>query len=337
MIEIIDQKLGRLNSRYLNLQIGTKKLATPTYFPSISTTSTRMSYSSILRTLVTSSFPQLLVSCYDLHKLEDDKKIVLSYLKEYSENKNLLFLDSGEFERYYFKASDWDFPKYKKIVEAIDSDFFGSYDIIPDETNKFEDIVTLTIQKTESSFNLIKNNYCVTIFHGKSPSELYELIKTVISSNKEFFGMIAVAERECGKMIEDKIKTVQKIRELLKQNSPNTILHILGCGNPSSIALLTFAGADSFDSFDWNRWIIDKNTMQFQDFANLTLLDCDCKGCASQNRDSRERAMLHNLIFYQNFIYRLQRSIIDNEDISVVLREFVEPKIISKVANFFNT
>ena len=111
MIEIIDQKFGTQNSRYLNLQIGTKKLATPTYFPSISTTSTRMSYSSILRTLVTSGFPQLLVSCYDLHKLEENKKEVSTYLKEYLENKNLLFLNSGEFERYYFKASDWDFER----------------------------------------------------------------------------------------------------------------------------------------------------------------------------------------------------------------------------------
>ncbi len=336
MIKIINQINGSQNSRYLNLEIGTKKLATPTYFPSISSASTRMPYSSTIRTLVTSEYPQLLVSCYDLYELEKDKEII-QYVKEHFEKKNLLFIDSGEFERYWFKKSDWNFEKYKKIVETFNSDFFASYDIIPTTPNKFEDVITLTIQKTEASFDLIKNNYCITIFHGSSPRELCELIENVLSSNKEFFGMISVAERECGKMIEDKIKTVQKIRGILKQKSPDTILHILGCGNPLSIVLLTFAGADSFDSFDWNRWIIDKKTMQFNDFANLSLLDCTCKGCHSKNRDPREKAMLHNLIFYQNFMYRLQRSIIDNESISTVLGEFVGPKNLSKIASFFNS
>ena len=334
VISIVNQKQGKLNSRYLELKIGDKKLATPTYFPSISTASTRMPYSSIIRTLVTSGFPKLLVSCYDLYKLRKEKEI-FRYLGEHIETKNLLFLDSGEFERYWFESTDWSFDKYKKTVEKINSDLFGSYDIIPTQQYEFEDVVTHTIQKTEASFELINNNYCITIFHGDSPEELCKLINKVLSSHKEFFGMIAVAERECGKMIEDKIKTVQKIREILKQNSSNTILHVLGCGSPSSIALLTFAGADSFDSFDWNRWIIDKKTMQFHDFANLTLLDCNCKGCSSTNRDSRERAMLHNLFFYQDFVYRLQRSIIDNEDISLVLREYFDPKIVSKAANFF--
>ncbi len=335
VIQIINQIAGLQNSRYLNLKIGTKKLTTPTYFPSISTASTRITYSSIIRALVTSGYPQLLVSCYDLHKLKKDEQ-VFHYLEEHLENENILFLDSGEFERYWFQDTDWDFEKYKKIIQSTTSDLFASYDKIPRKPNKFEDIVTLTVQKTESSLELIDNNYCVTIFHGNSSKELRELINNISSSNKEFFGMIAVAERECGKMIEDKIQTIQKIREILNENSPDTILHVLGCGNPSSIALLAFAGADSFDSVDWNRWIIDKKTMQFQDFANLSLLDCSCKGCTSKNRDSRDKAMLHNLFFYHDFIYRLQRSIIDKEDVSLVLREFVEPEILSRVSKFFN-
>ena len=335
MIQIINQIAGLRNSRYLNLKIGTKKLATPTYFPSISTASTRIPYSSIIRALVTSGYPQLLVSCYDLHKLKEDKPI-FRYLKEHLENENMLFLDSGEFEKYWLQTTDWSFEKYKEIIQSTNSDLFGSYDTIPRELNKLEDIVTHTVQKTKSSLELIDNNYCVTIFHGSSPKELCELINNILLHNKEFFGMIAVAERECGKMIEDKIQTVQKIRRILNENSPDTILHVLGCGNPSSIALLAFAGADSFDSVDWNRWIVDKKTMQFQDFANLSLLDCSCKGCISEDRDSRDKAMLHNLFFYRDFIYRLQRSIIDKEDVSAVLREFVEPEILTRVVKFFN-
>lgn len=334
VIQITNQIPGLQNSRYLNLKIGTKKLATPAYFPSISTASTRIPYPSIIRALVTSGYPQLLVSCYDLHKLKDES--IFDYLEEHLKNENILFLDSGEFERYWFQDTEWNFGKYKKIIQSNNSDLFGSYDKIPREPNKLEDIMTYIVRKTESSFELINNNHCVTIFHGNSPNELCELINNVLSSNKEFFGMIAVAERECGKMIEDKIQTVQKIRKILNENSPDTILHVLGCGNPSSIALLAFAGADSFDSVDWNRWIIDRKTMQFQDFANLSLLDCSCKGCTSKDRDSRDKAMLHNLLFYHDFIYRLQRSIIDKDDVSLVLGEFVEPEILIRVAKFFN-
>ena len=335
MMQITNQISGLRNSRYLNLKIGTKKLATPAYFPSISTASTRIPYSSIIRALVTSGYPQLLVSCYDLHQLQKDK-LIFRYLEEHLENENILFLDSGEFERCRFQTTDWNFGKYKKIIQSINSDLFGSYDIIPSEQNRFEDIVTHTIQKTKSSLELTDDNHCITILHGNSPKELCKLISNILSSNKEFFGMIAVAERECGKMIEDKIQTVQKIRKILNENSPHTILHVLGCGHPSSIALLAFAGADSFDSVDWNRWIIDRKTMQFQDLANLSLLDCSCKGCTSENRDSRDKAMLHNLFFYHDFIYRLQRSIIDKDDISLVLGEFVEPEILIRAAKFFN-
>ena len=248
----------------------------------------------------------------------------------------MLFLDSGGFESYWFEDIDWDFKKYEKIVKKTSSDFFGSYDIIPIEHNKFEDVTAHIIEKTNLSSKLVKNNHCITIFHGSSPQELCQLIDNVLSVHPEFFDMIAVTERECGKMIENKIKTIQKIRKILEQKSPNTILHILGCGNPLSIALLTFAGADSFDSNDWNRWIIDKKTLLFHDFANFTLLDCNCSGCTSKNRDSRDRAMLHNLVFYQDFMYGLQRSIIDKEEISTVLKEFLKPKLLNKIVNFFN-
>ena len=87
VIQITNQISGLQNSRYLNLKIGTKKLATPTYFPSISTASTRIPYTSIIRALVTSGYPQLLVSCYDLHKLKDEP--IFDYLEEHLKNENI--------------------------------------------------------------------------------------------------------------------------------------------------------------------------------------------------------------------------------------------------------
>ncbi|MEM3172955.1 MAG: hypothetical protein QXE82_05395, partial [Candidatus Nitrosotenuis sp.] len=105
-------------------------------------------------------------------------------------------------------------------------------------------------------------------------------------------------------------------------------------GNPLSMALFAIAGADIFDSIDWSRWVVDPRSLNFTDFANLSLTDCMCKVCRIKNMDPVLRSILHNLLFYQDFVLELQQSIILKDELNF-LRRYVDQKTVSKIVNFF--
>ncbi|HXG13563.1 MAG TPA: hypothetical protein VNK25_00325 [Candidatus Nitrosotenuis sp.] len=335
---MLDAKIlhkGSYKSRVLQIGIDKKQLVTPTYFPSISSVATRLPLEPLVQSIVRSGYPRLLVSAYDLAGLSRENYNRISrMLDRFSKENNFLLTDSGSFESYWFRDKRWNFKKYKTVVNKIKSDFFTSFDNIPDSHADYSDILRLTHQNAKNSSKLMKDNHCITICHGQSPEQIQKLVKKLSTNNSELCRIIAIPERSCGKTLHDKIKTVQKIRNILDNDKTENVLHILGCGNPLSMALFAMAGADIFDSIDWSRWVVDLRSLGFTDFANLSLTDCMCKVCRMKNMDPILRAILHNLLFYQDFVLELQQSIILKDELNF-LRKYVDQKTVSKIVNFF--
>ncbi|WP_182212931.1 hypothetical protein [Stenotrophomonas acidaminiphila] len=50
------------------------------------------------------------------------------------------------------------------------------------------------------------------------------------------------------------------LRKALDDNGRYVGLHLLGTGNPISIALYAWAGADSFDGLEWCQTVVDHDT-----------------------------------------------------------------------------
>lgn len=327
---------GSFMSRLAQVHVGEKKLITPNYFPSISSVAIRLPLEPLLRTIIKSGYPRLLVSCYDLAHLSNEtyKRVSVQLSKFQSEN-NFLFLDSGSFESYWLRDKKWNFNNYRTLITKTPSDLYTSFDNIPNSHDDYKDIVSKTYHNLEKSNRLAKkNNNCITICHGNTPEQISSLVKKLVSDKSTFARFIAIPERNCGKTVFDKIKTVQKVRKILDEDNPANILHILGCGNPIAMALFVMSGADSFDSIDWSRWTIDPKTLEFTDFAHLSLIDCKCKVCRMSNMDSTLRVLLHNLLFYQNFIQELQQAVIYKTELKF-LRKYVDRKTVSKIVNFF--
>ena len=111
-------------------------------------------------------------------------------------------------------------------------------------------------------------------------------------------------------------------------------LHILGCGNPISMTLFSYAGADSFDSVDWSRWTINPKTLQFADLDHLPLINCQCKICKRKKLDPISRTLLHNLLFYKKFMDNLRSNIAKNNGLEF-LDDYLDRKILSKIVKFF--
>ena len=325
--------MGTGYSRVHQILVNGKNLVLPTYFPAISSAETRYMLEPLLQTILTTNYPRILISAYDLHHLIPSRhKHVSKIISDYSK-KNFIFLDSGTFESYWLSDHRWTFSKYKIQIKNVNSDFYTSFDSVPTIDKNYDEIEKETVSNIKKSKNLGKSNVCIGVCHGQTPSQLIKLIKKIINSNFQP-QMLAIPERDCGKTIADKIKTVQAIRQLADQASSKILLHVLGLGNPLTMALLTFSGANSFDSVDWSRWIVDRRTLQFTDLANLFLTGCSCKACKATKIDFTLRAMFHNLLFYQEFVQGLQKTIIDKEE-KRYLKQILAKDGFSRLKRFF--
>lgn len=323
---------GKKESRVLEIHFEDKKFTTPTYFPSISTAATRIQMSSLIQFCTSKNYPRLLVSAYDLYNIKDGKKLMMKILKDYAKN-NMLLVDSGTFESYWLNDKTWTFDKYKKIIKEISGDIYTSYDEIPKPDDNLTKISSQVKKFAKDSSNISKHSHCATVVHGNTPSQLIKVVEDNAKKEEEP-SMYAIPERDCGKTIKDKITTIKKIRNILSEKNSANILHILGCGNPLSIGMFAFAGADSFDSIDWSRWTIDPKTLQFMDLNHIELINCTCEICKRKTVDSTNKALLHNLLFYQKFTQELQTAILKDNDLKI-LDQYVDRKTFSKIVKFF--
>ena len=323
---------GKLKARVLEIHKNGKKFLTPTHFPSISSKESNDQQRLSLIQLCTSvHYPRLLISAYDLHHIRNNRKLIIQNLKKYIQD-NILFIDSGAFESYWLHDNNWNFTKYKKIITELPSDFYASFDVIPRPDDNVSSISSSVNNYMKRSKSISRESNCMMIIHGNTSSQLIEIVEKNIKNSS----MFAISEKECGKTMNDKLKTIQKIRSILSKNDPTNILHILGCGSPLSIGMFSFAGADSFDSINWSRWIIDPNTLQFMDLHLIDLINCKCKFCKNKTLDISTKAFLHNLLFYQQFINKLQIAIINNKDLKF-FKKYVTSRIFSKISKVFNT
>lgn len=326
---------GSYSARVLKIEINDKQMVTPAYFPAISSASTRLRLEPLIETSVESGYPRLLISAYDLYKLSDEKlKRINQKLAKFISSNNFLFIDSGTFESYWMNDPNWSFPRYRKIIKKCFGDIFAGYDEVPKFNEKVTEIYRKVYDYTSASWKFTSTNHCITICHGNGPKQICQVVKKLTNEEPDFCKMIAIAERDCGKTIEERIAIIREVRSLLDQKSEESVLHILGCGNPLSIALFVLAGADTFDSVDWSRWLIDRTNLKFTDKVHQSLIECNCAACTNPTFEPTLKVLYHNLIFYQEFVNNLRESIIEKNEMSF-LENFVDRKTISKIVKFF--
>jgi tRNA-guanine family transglycosylase len=230
-------------------------------------------------------------------------------------------IDSGGYESIWKNDQDWVFDLYQKSVTGAKADFFFGFDAIPgrsesDDTKKYESALIDTI----SSKKIRDAGEFIPILHGSSPKQLLSFLTYFMNKHSDMTRIVAVTERDCGSGLFEKAKTIASVRKILDQGDKNTILHLLGCGSPSSLALYSHFGVDSFDSLDWLKFTLDENDWVGRDFSYLDVLKCECSACRGSKRNYVERTLLHNLSFYQEFMLRIQ-SWITNGSLSTILNK----------------
>jgi hypothetical protein len=297
-------------SRQIDLTIEGKTLVTPTYFPAISSYGIRYSFRSLLRHF--KHYPRVLISAYDWHFLPNTIRREICLEIEKTEKTRFVFLDNGVFEASRMRDKRWNEELYNDARSKIKFDFHSSFDVLPSKSTK--NFTQRTIDGILQSRERCDKTGFVSIIHG-GPRVLARIVGKLTEEHPDLCHFVAVAERDCGNSIFEKARTVRRIREQLDSGegcNHSRILHLLGCGDPVSILLLVFAGANSFDSLDWIKCAFHPSRLGLVNFSHLDLYNCDCMFCSDPETGYVERVLMHNLWFYQNCLQQIKIGIEEN-------------------------
>jgi queuine/archaeosine tRNA-ribosyltransferase len=303
-----------------------KSFITPFFVPAISSTKANWTIEGYVGLIENVGYPSFLVSAYDIYKLEE-KKNLEKILSKYAENKILYFLDNGNFEAYWYRDNTWSMDKLRDVLNETSPDFCFSFDVFGGKKTEEEKHTRETITSIAKTAGIQKTGSTIALLHANSGLLPRIARKVVDYINPE---IVAVPERELGSSVFERAQTIKNIRDELDKTKKLILLHILGTGNPLSILIYTFCGADMFDSLDWSSTFIDLKSGQEYHFSQKDLVSCECAACRMKNVPYYYQVMAHNLIFYSEFVDKIRDSI-RNEEIDSFLKTYLHDKSVSTV------
>lgn len=303
------------------LIVGGKALSLPVYFPSISTVKTALQpqdYMQVLASLMGVN-NQFLVSAFDLAELaqpEDAEKLLQSFCVA----GGVTLMDSGNYESFWKNARDtWKQDSFHKMLTEFPCDLAFGFDEQqpPDDVDEH---LALLVNRWREDQAAAGSCQIVPIIHANA-KDLPALCNAF--AEQTGVSMLAVAERRLGDGIIDRARSVQAIRGELNKLDRYVVVHLLGTGNPISIALYSAMGADSFDGLEWCQTVVDHDTgllyhlSQADFFAKQT-------AWAEGGFSFSARTLAHNLDFYVSWMKRLQIAISNGTVIDFCRRNFPE-------------
>ncbi|TPN75447.1 hypothetical protein FJ987_29740 [Mesorhizobium sp. CU2] len=247
----------------MELLIGAQKLDGPVLIPSISNFETQGLAVEAIKLQHALNEPITLVSAHDTAGNKD----LVDRVIEFRDNNKLVFIDSGGYEssrigRYVDNYSKkWDFAAFRQAVTSCPYDLAASYDYFIEESMSAGDYAYKLLDGMRDH-DFIDDGKLVPVVHLKdfsgarylSRSEAVDIVDRVaIELDPQF---IAIPERELGNGLAQKAELVRAIVDKLRSKGRRTELHILGCGNPLSFAILANAGIAMADGLEWCRTLV---------------------------------------------------------------------------------
>lgn len=302
------------------ISLGHCMLPTPVFFPSISSVKTAMRPEEYLAALISLQAlkPKLLVSAYDLSRFDDGLR---SLLNDALQSGITVLMDSGNYESYWKEAkNEWKQKSFHEVLNRNPCSFAFGFDEQEPPADLDEHVEMVVSRWREDQDAAGSGRVIVPIVHGHQ-SELPAICERVTRMTPS--PMVAVAERRLGDGIIERIQTVQAIRTSLNTAGRYVGLHLLGTGNPISIALYSWAGADSFDGLEWCQTAVDHDTGLLH---HLSQGDFFVQQAMSNAMDMsfHSRTLAHNIIFYSDWMRRLRSAVHEDKEIDFFRFNFPE-------------
>lgn len=302
------------SGRLTHLDIGSVKLTLPVYFPSVSSVKTNLftlDYIRILNSL-SSLYGQFLISAFDLQHAGPSQEAIQGELAAAMSKGSVILMDSGNYESYWKDArAVWQQSTFHDALRKFPCCIaFGFDEQLPPENPSTH--IRMLLERYEQDQTTANSTPVIPIVHG-DPDQLPYLVSELARISGAV--MIATPERRLGDGLSNRAKTVKKIRQTLNDLDHYVALHLLGTGNPLSIAVYSIEGADSFDGLEWCQTVVDHNTGLLSHFTHADLFKAQTRW-GSEDLPFAVRVLAHNLEFYSSWMTGLREAIHEARGIS---------------------
>lgn len=306
------------------MAVGGQSIALPCFFPSISSIRTNLSPLKYLQFLMGAGHGLFLISAYDIfHAKKDKQRQIREKLMEAHGKGTIILLDSGYYESTWNEDETWNVTAFRQTTKTLSCNLAFCFDKSLDRKDKEKGDSAMLINQTEAA--VLKDQQCcpggsiVPIIHA-STDKLPDICTGIAQRLNPV--MLAVPERELGDGVLARSITIAKIRNALNRTGQYYHLHILGTGNPRSIALFAYCGADSFDGLEWCKTAVDHNTGLLYHFHQRDMFGDQSVFCGDIDIPYIQATLGHNLVYYTKFMELLQKASAASEMDQVIEKYF---------------
>lgn len=316
--------------RPAELIIGGRSLPLPVYFPSISSVKTALRPQEYLRLLsaLGTLNSQFLVSAFDLASISRPQAIQEA-LSSARRAGIITLMDSGNYESYWKDGqADWKQANFHKMLGAYPCDLAFGFDE-QDPPAKTTEHVALVVDRWRADRAAAGGCQIIPIVHA-SARELPALCAAIATQTG--VTMLAVPERRLGDGVLERARAVRAIRTALNELGRYVVLHLLGTGNPISIALYSAMGADSFDGLEWCQTVVDHETGLLHHLSQADFFAGQTAWGDDDNVSFQARTLAHNLEFFSDWMRRL-RDAVNQERLPEFFRSNIAPHALRHIAS----
>lgn len=296
--------------RPAELTLGARSLSLPVYFPSISSVKTALRPQVYLQLL--SSLGglngQFLISAFDLAGA-DQPTPTKETLASARQAGIVTLMDSGNYESFWKNAqTNWKQSDFHKMLANFPCDLAFGFDEQQPPANA-DDHITLVAEHWKADQASAGSCQIIPIIHAPA-IELPALCAAV--ATKTGVTILAVPERRLGDGVLERARAVKAIRAALNELGRYVFLHLLGTGNPISIALYSAMGADSFDGLEWCQTVVDHETGLLHHLSQADFFASQTAWGDDDKLSFQARTLAHNLEFFSDWMQRLRDAV--NQD-----------------------
>lgn len=295
-------------SRAFDLSIAQTVVQLPCFFPSVSSVKTNLMPVDYVELLDAAAHPLFLTSAYDIANCPPDQRQRMSAALSRSKGRGaVILMDSGNYEGFWKDEPAWTPDRFHEVAKKSEHHLCFCHDNQepPDTAEAIaEDVVSSVLRDQEHALGTV-----APIIHG--PAELLPAAARMVA--EQLFPMLlAVPERALGDGIIARTQAVRRLRGALDELGTYCPLHLLGTGNPLSIAVYAMAGADSFDGLEWCQTVVDHETAKLFHFQQWDLFR-DQTGWGNNGAlPYIQSVLMHNLEFYRTFMAELREALIND-------------------------
>ena len=318
-------------NRTFDLSLAQTVVPLPCFFPSVSSMKTNLMPVDYIELLDAAAHPLFLVSAFDIANCpQQQHRRMNAALSRSKERGTAILMDSGNYERFWKGELDWMPYRFHEVVKDSEHHLCFCYDnqYPPDTVNAIvEDVVSSVLRDQEHALGTV-----APIIQGST--EVLSISARMVAE-KLFPVLLAVPERALGDGIVARTRMVRRLREDLDVLGFYCPLHLLGTGNPLSIAVYAMAGADSFDGLEWCQTVVDHETGKLFHFQQWDLFKHQTDWGNNGALPYIQSALMHNLEFYRAFMTELREALM-TEAAEAFLRRHVTDKQASLLMSAIN-